>query len=188
MHNFTIPFSVDLPNFRPFCSLVPELQFRDLAELEKGAVPGPFVYVLVEPRGGILYFGKSDSVTGSNGKRALSYAKWGSDYLADVAKGGWPDPIHDLVSGDLSLTGWVPIIRFATRHQATIKVASVTHTGLSGKAWEARLQAMSGVLTGLESLVGGSGWEANVGTLRGDGYDWACERIEELREDGTIAA
>lgn len=188
MNKFTTPFTVDLPNFKPFCSLVPELEFTDLGGINKSAAPGPFVYMLVAPGGGIIYFGKSDSATGSNGKRALSYTKWSADYLADVALGGWPDPIHDPENGDLGLAGWVPIIRFTTRHQAIVKVASVAHTDASGRAWEARLQAMAGTLTGLESLIGGSGWEANTGTLRGDGYEWARERLEVMREAGQLAA
>lgn len=47
--------------------------------------------------------------------------------------------------------------------------------------WEARLQALAGVLTGLESLIGGSGWEAKDGTLREAWYGWACHRIDSLR-------
>jgi hypothetical protein len=185
MNKFSTPFSVDLPEFGAFTSLVPELSFVDVVDLEEA---GPFVYTLVEPRGGIIYFGKSDAVTGTIGKRALAYAKWSSEYLAQVAEAGRPDPMVDPVRGGVNLAGWAPIIRFVTRHQAIVRVASVAGTGANGKVWEARLQAMAGILTGLESLVGGSGWEAKDGTLRSQGYIWAWTRIVELRESGVISA
>ncbi|SEO09528.1 hypothetical protein [Cryobacterium luteum] len=184
MNKVTIPFTVDLPDFRAFTSLVPELSFGVLANL---AATGPFVYLLVEPRGGVIYVGKSDATTGAVGKRALAYAKWSSEYQDQVADGGRPDPLVDPVSGDLSLAAWSPIIRFVTRHQAIVHVASVAGTGLSGKLWEARLQGLTGTLTGLESLVGGSGWEAKPGTLRKEGYDWAWDRITQLRGSGALS-
>jgi hypothetical protein len=68
-----------------------------------------------------------------------------------------------------------------------VRVASVESTGFNGKVWEARLQALAGTLTGLESLVGGSGWEAKPGTLRDEGYDWAVERITQQRETGMLS-
>jgi len=185
MNNFTTPFPVDLLDFDPFQRLVPELTFCDVADL---AEAGPFVYTLVEPRGGIIYYGKSDANTGAIGRRALAYAKWSAEYLADVAEGGRPDPLIDPTLGDLDLAYWTPIIRFVTRHQAIARVASVAGTGLPGKVWEARLQALAGILTGLESLVGGSGWEAKPGTLRREGYDWAINRIAELRIAGVLKA
>lgn len=178
MNKFTIPFSVDLPAFGPFTELVPELEFVDLADMRG---PGPFVYFLVGTRGEICYTGKSDATTGADGRRALSYAKWSSDYLTRVANAGRPDPMYDPFSGALELTDWSPIVRFATRHSLFVRVARVAHTGETGRVWEARLQALAGILTGLESLVGGSGWEAKNGTLRGAGYEWACERLESLR-------
>ena len=184
LNKFTTPFSVDLLSFDAFCGLVPELEFLDLAELSNSAAIGPFVYVLVEPRGGIIYIGKSDATTGAVGKRALSYAKWSSEYLAEVAHKGRPDPLYDPINGDLTLTRWAPIVRFVTRHQAIVRVASLADTGFDGKVWEARLQAMAGALTGLESLVGGSGWEAKSGTLRDEGYAWASERLARMREHG----
>ncbi|MCI4659723.1 hypothetical protein [Cryobacterium zhongshanensis] len=185
MNNFTTSFSVDLPEFGAFASLVPELAFVDVADL---AETGPFVYLLVEPRGGVIYIGKSDAASGVVGRRALAYSKWSSEYLSKVAEAGRPDPLADPMAGDLSLAGWAPIIRFVTRHQAIVRVASVANTGLNGKTWEARLQALAGTLTGLESLVGGSGWEAKPGTLRDEGYDWAWARLGELREKGTLDA
>ncbi|TFD01323.1 hypothetical protein E3T28_07135 [Cryobacterium sinapicolor] len=185
MNKFTIPFSVDLLEFGALATLVPELSFHDVADLSE---VGPFVYTLVEPRGGIIYYGKSDATTGVVGKRALAYAKWSADYLGCVSEAGRPDPLVDPYHGDLTLAGWAPIIRFQTRHQAIVRVASVAGTDFSGKVWEARLQAMAGTLTGLESLVGGSGWEANTGTLRGDGYEWAWDRMTELREAGVLDA
>lgn len=178
MNPFTTPFTVDLLSFSALKTLTPELHFTDAGNI---ATPGPFVYVLVEPRGGIAYVGKSDATTGKDGHRAIAYAKWTGDYLRDMATSGFPDPLYDPFTGDLDLTNWSPIVRFAARNALIVKVASTKSTELSGRTWEARIQALSGVLTGLESLVGGSGWEANNGTVRGDGYDWAIERIEEIR-------
>ncbi|AWB86570.1 hypothetical protein [Mycetocola zhujimingii] len=188
MNKFTTSVAVKVPAFAAFRPLVPELEFKNLGDLADGSMTGPFVYVLVESGGGIIYIGKSDAETGTAGKRALSYPKWSSEYLAKVAEGGWPDPIHDPESADFTLAGWAPIIRFQTLHQAMVKVASVGHTDANGRVWEARLQALSGTLTGLESLVGGSGWEFKPGTLRDAGYEWAWERLEEMQEAGKLSA
>jgi hypothetical protein len=60
--------------------------------------------------------------------------------------------------------------RFITRHQAIVKVTRVTGTRLNGRIWQARLQALVGTFTGLESRVGSSGWGTKPGTLRESGY------------------
>lgn len=183
MNNFTTSFSVDLVAFDALKTLVPELDFRDLANL---ALTGPFVYVLVEPRGGIAYYGKSDAATGNVGRRALSYPKWIADYQSNVAESGLLDPLYDPANGELELAWAAPIIRAAARFQLIVRVASVAHTGETGRTWEARLQALAGTLTTNESLIGGSGWEAKSGTLRNDGYAWVFERLEELRDNGDL--
>jgi hypothetical protein len=178
MSEFSTPFSVDVLAFKSLSRLTPELAFGDLADLDDN---GPFVYVHVAPRGGIVYYGKSDATTRAAGARAMAYAKWMSDYAADVAKSGRPDPMYDAVTGDLDVAQWAPIIRFASRHAVIVKVAPVSHTGVTAQVWEARLKALSGILTGLESVVGASGWEAKPGTLRAAAYEWAIQRLGEIR-------
>lgn len=162
-----------------------DLTFGDVVDLPENS--GPFVYVLLDPNGSVWYVGKSDAKTRSTGARALAYALWVGEFMRHVPLTGRHDPIWDLRRGNLDLARrYSPIVRAAARYGLVVKVADVAHTDLSGAVWEARIAALAGTLTGVESIIGGSGWEANDGTLRGDGYLWATERIQTMRESGLI--
>ena len=75
----------------------------------------------------------------------------------------------------LLLTLLVPIAALLQRAIENPEVANA-------RGWEARIQALLCTLTTNESLIGGTGWEANPGTLRGDAYDWVVERISDCRK------
>lgn len=179
----TTSFSITLLNLSALDELVPQLQFADLADME---AVGPFVYVLVEPSGGIVYVGKSDAADAATGRRAMAYARWNSQYLAAVADSGRPDPMYDPDTGTLDIVSWSPIVRFASRYSLTIKVASITDDQ-TGTVWEARLKALLGTLTGLESVVGASGWEFKPGSHREAGYEWAQQQIAAWRRTRNAA-
>jgi hypothetical protein len=176
---FTVPVTVDVLAYSGLRELAPELMFCDPVELPQG----PFVYVLVDSRGGIHYPGKSDAQSASAGRRAMAYPKWIADYYSEMAASGRPDPMVDPATGDLDLAWWSPIIRYAARHGLIVKAASVEGTAASAVEWEARIKALGGIVAGLESVVGGSGWEAKDGTLRGDAYTWAVDRLRARRRD-----
>ncbi|MGY1719270.1 hypothetical protein ACI8AG_09510 [Blastococcus sp. SYSU DS0552] len=174
---FTVPVTIDVLSYDALCSLATELEFCDPVDLG----PGPFVYVLVDPRGGTHYPGKSDAQGAPAGRRAMAYPKWIADYYSELASSGRPDPMVDPGTGDLGLAWWSPIIRYAARYGLTVKAASVDGTDASAPEWEARIKALGGSVAALESIVGGSGWEAKDGTLRGNAYAWAIERLESRR-------
>lgn len=184
VNSYITQFTIDVLHFDQLRKLAPELPFLTLGQAEIDGADGPYIYVLVEPRGGVIYVGKSDAKNAAAGRRALSYAKWSSQYLESVSRSGGPDPMVDPQHGDRDLTDWSPIVRFITRHQASVYMASVRGLNAEAREWEARLQALAGYLTALESVVGGSGWEAKPGTLRGAGYLWAAERIKQVNQSG----
>lgn len=92
------------------------------------------------------------------------------------------DPIVDPCSQNLAgATNWSPIVRFASHYNLDVRVAAATG-GLTGTEWEARIKGLTGIVTGLESVVGASGWELKGN--RADGYTWAAQRIESRSASG----
>lgn len=179
MRSFVVPVSVDTLTLEAVAELT-GLDFLDPADAERQ--PGPFVYVLTDPRGAVFYPGKA-AATYKAGKRTLAYAKWAGDLSDEVQSLGRPDPADDPETGHLDLVVWSPIVRATRRYSLLVKVAQVPDPEVANaRVWEARIQALLGTLTTNESLIGGTGWEANPGTLRGDAYDWVVERISDFRK------
>lgn len=180
MRGLFTTFTVDTLNLDGLSRLT-GLDFLDPADVADRELTGPFVYVLVDPKGAVVYPGKSEAA-GNAVSRTLAYAKWASQLTQDVQDGGRPDPAHDPATGNLELVHYSPIVRSFLRYSLLVKTAQVPD-GERAAVWEARIQALQGTLTTIESVIGGSGWEANPNTLRGDAYLWAAERIEQVRRE-----
>lgn len=179
MRRFITSVSVDTLTLEGVAELT-GLDFLDPADLTD--LPGPFVYVLADPHGAVFYPGKSEAAYKA-ARRTMAYAKWTAEVSEHVRQFGRPDPSEDPQTGDLSMVHWSPIVRSARRYSLLVKAAQVPDPETaSARVWEARIQALIGTLTTIESLIGGSGWEANPGTLRGDAYAWAEKRISDFRK------
>jgi hypothetical protein len=179
---FTATMSIHLLTLDALKALTaPELSWRPLAQVTRNE-PGPFVYVLSDGLV-VTYPGKSDAIDGDGAKRAAAYPRWIAEYMSAVADGGEPDPMFAPFVGNLDLCDWSGIVRLAARYNLSPLVASVAHTNETGAVWEARLKALGGILSGLESLGGGSVWERKPNTLRYFAYDWAVQRLEAFRRN-----
>jgi hypothetical protein len=76
-----------------------------------------------------------------------------------------------------------PIVRWAAEHHLTILAANVDGSDGNPLEWEARIQALSALLTGNESLLGGAAWEMKAATLRHNARLWLLERLAVLNAD-----
>lgn len=186
MRSFVVSVSVDTLTLDAVAELT-GLDFVDPADIAADPADSEkksdrFVYVLVDPRGAVFYPGKAEAAYRAE-NRFLSYAKWAGNLSAEIQSIGRPDPADDPNTGDLALTNWSPIVRTTRRYGLVVKAAVVPDPKTTtAREWEARIQALIGTLTTIESLVGGSAWEANPGTLRGNAYEWARQRIADYRK------
>lgn len=183
MPAFTRTIAVRVVTLDALKALLPELVWLNPGDLTEA---GPYVYVHVDADGAVHYPGKSDAKNAAVAKRALDYPRWSGRYKEELAATQLPDVVHDLHGGSVDVLTFSPIVRYFTFNNLTVKVASVAQTGESGAVWEARIKALSAALTGLESVVGGSGWERKPG-LRGDAYDWGDQRLIDY-QNGAIAS
>ncbi|WP_459963886.1 hypothetical protein [Nocardia sp. IFM 10818] len=151
--------------------------------------PGPYVYQLVDADECCHYPGSSGRQDASQ-VRLMQYAKFTQALRAMIeAKGLNPNVtrLSTIIDAEEWIR-WSPIVRYVYQRGLTVMAASVAGTGDSARQWEARLQALGGAFTDVESLQGGAAWEANYDTLRGEGYRWVRDRLMELRDQGVFAA
>jgi hypothetical protein len=142
---------------------------------------GHLVYVALDANDGLFYAGKSDR-SGGNVRRVLQHLGWRDQLRNQLDRSG---QLVDAVTNS-DLGQWSAIVHSAVRYDLRYLAAPVAGTGASAREWEARIQRLSGRVTGNESILGGSAWEWRWGSLRGNADAWLESRVNELQHAGKI--